>query len=269
MTPLVTAGAQDRLRKSKARIAALVLGGLLGCGGAPSSPEAADSSPAPAEVEAEPSTPAVPDGDALLASARGSIRDGAIDPKTRQQILESKAPPHARAARLLRAMDAPDTEAPTEPEPDTDTPLVAPGPSDPPPVTIPPGSATPAVATTKKPAAHDPEPPPAAKSGAVRVGRLGLRSSDKGGVLTIAAPSSLVVGVANQTASGIVHLIIESARADPAVLRARPKVEGAQVTAVRQGQGTIQITLRLDPGWSLGRVVPTKKGAQVRLRPPG
>ena len=100
------------------------------------------------------------------------------------------------------------------------------------------------------------------------LGALTLKATKRGATLTIAAPSSLVVGVANQPASGLVRLVIESAQAGSAVLHARPKTEGAEVTGVRQGQGTVQITIRLEPGWSLGSVQPFSGGAKVHLVAP-
>ncbi len=220
------------------------------------------SGPSPT-VEGAPAL-TVPDrGDPLLAAAREGIRDGAVPSDSRSQILDSTAPAHARARRVLMAMDEPlDAEPPDDPQATV------------PPPSIPVSAETAGAAADRpssksNPPSPDPVPSAPATTGNAKLGTVSLRSSKRGATLILGAPSSLVVGVANQPHSGIVRLIIESAKAGGRVLSARPKIDGAAVTAVRQGQGTVQITLQLEPGWRLGSVNSVSRGAKVQLIAPG
>lgn len=241
---------------------------VMGCGDA--DPTARVEEPRAAAAE-EPS----PVGDPLLARARDGIRDGSLPEPLLAEVLGSTAAAHARAQRVLLAMAVP--------LPGTGDGSQHHGPEDgegerpkPPPL-LPPGEARPepeVAASTDRPAVSEPPKSPASER-PVRapklradLGGLSLKATSRGATLTIAAPSSLVVGVANQPASGIVRLVIESAEARSAVLHARPSTEGAAVTGVRQGQGTVQITIRLEPGWSLGSVQPFSGGAKVHLVAP-
>jgi len=224
---------------------------LLACGQDPVPASLAEDDPGESPIVIADDRPR---GDALLDDARRGIRGGVLPEELRAAVLGSADPAHARAKRVLLAMDerpeetldalADDQEATVPP------PILPPSETTPPPI----GSKTP------------PESPPS--RGPAQVGKLALRSSKRGATLTIKAPSSLVVGVVHQPASGIVRLVIESARAGGSVLGARPKLEGAEVTAVRQGQGTVVVTLQLDPGWTLGSVDPFSGGAKVHLRAP-
>lgn len=261
-------------RRSKGRPLALAWllaagcgdGGCGGCGAEPQ-PAAAMS----AKTDGEASEPAAI-GDPLLARAREGIREGVLPDPLRSEVVGSTAPEHARARRVLLAMEDGPAGAgePTE----------AQAPADerprPPPI-LPPahGEGVPEVATPERPPTRDASASsggsverPARPKGRADLGGLTLRTSKRGATLTIAAPSSLVVGVANQPSSGLVRLVIESAQAGSAVLHARPRVEGAAVTGVRQGQGTVQVTVSLEPGWTLGSVQPFSGGAKVHLVAP-
>lgn len=269
-------------------LASGVIVGSGACG-----PDPSPSLPAEALAEAEAPAEAMPVGtselapergtvlgDPLLTRARQQIRGGRLPAAVEAEVLGSTAPVHARARRILAAMARPpgdeveaapaavDDEDGDEDEDARRLPsLVPPSESVPPTPTTArgsPGSSSRPTGSRTKPGA----PVPKAPRGEVRVGGLALRSSTRGATLTIAAPSSLVVGVVHQRDSGIVRLVIESARAGGSLLSARPRVEGAQVTAVRQGQGTVQVTVRLDPGWTLGSVKPFSGGARVHLRAP-
>lgn len=209
-------------------------------------------------------------GDPLLHRAREGIREGDLPPALRSEVLGSAAPVHARARRVLLAM--------AEPPPGVGGEEGEPQPADaavgrPPPI-LPPAEPTALPEPTKpersgeKPASSPASERPVRGTGRADLGGLSLKASKRGATLTIAAPSSLVVGVANQPASGIVRLVIESAQAGSGVLHARPSTDGAAVTGVRQGQGTVQITIRLEPGWSLGSVQPFSGGAKVHLLAP-
>jgi hypothetical protein len=167
-----------------------------------------------------------------------------------------------------------------EPAPGSGEPTATPEAADarprPPPI-LPPaeGQDVPDIATPERPPTRDAAEPstagrerPAAPTSRADLGGLTLRTSKRGATLTIAASSSLVVGVANQPASGLVRLMIESAHAGSGVLQSRPKADGAAVTGVRQGQGTVQITVQLEPGWTLGSVQPFSGGAKVHLVAP-
>lgn len=204
---------------------------LVGCG-EPGAPAAA--SPAPGPVAPD-------DGDPLLARARASIRGGEIDPAVRAEILASTDPAHARARRILAAMDA--TDAPPTPEPLA-----------PPPATVAPPPAAPAPAPSR---------PPTAALGVVT--RLELSRRGDRATLELRAGSPLLVGIAAQE-SGIVRLLVESAGALPAALTARPEVEGLRVVDVRRMDRTIQIALELDEGWTAVRPVRTGHGARIEFR---
>lgn len=213
--------------------------------------------------------------DPLLARARGSIRDGRVARDVAAEIRASKDPAHARAARLLTAFDADIPEAAKQARDEPDEAPVA----DPslPPVRVPdedgdtpPPPTPPAAMPPPSSPAATPSPTPAAppKPPKPTVSSLAMNKTTKGATLTIKADGGVTVGVANQLASGIVHLVIEGATASPKIAAARPSVTGAKVTRVRKGQGTVQITLDLEPGWTLGKVSKFAGGAKVRLVAP-
>ncbi len=253
------------------------LGVAPGCSGDASSgadPGADGKSPPAADTTDEPSSA----DDPLLARARASIRDGRVPADVAAEIRASKDPAHARAARLLAAFDAEIPEAARRARDDDDDAPVA----DPslPPVRVPEGDADDsddgnddggdAVPETDTPAAPTPAvaPPPSPKASKPTVSSLAMSKSSGGATLTIKADGGVTVGVANQLASGIVHLVIEGATASPKIASSRPSVAGAKVTQVRKGQGTVQITLDLEPGWTLGKVSKFDGGAKVRLNAP-
>ncbi|MEX1363917.1 MAG: hypothetical protein AB1Z98_12370 [Nannocystaceae bacterium] len=233
------------------------------CGGeAPTVAATAVEPPAPAtEARSE-----VADGDELLRRAREGIRDGALPPEVEAAVLASSEDAHARARRVLLAMNEPPPPAsPPASEGDEASipaPLVPPA-ADAIPAPVERGSSS---ASGSKPTA--PRSGSGSGSGSSRVGKLALRSSAKGATLTIAGSSKLVVGVANQPSSGLVRVIVERAEAAASVLSARPKIDGVRVTAVRQGTDTLQVTLRLDPGWTLGSVTSFSGGARVNVVAP-
>lgn len=259
-------------RPTKTMMGAVGAAGLLlvvACGDEPVARGAAEieASPSPSTVAAAAA------GDPLLQRAREGIRDGLLPAPLEAEVLDSSAPAHARARRVLLAMADPSGGIETQDE-------LAPGEAAPdarlqPPPILPPAdietASDTAVVPTKTGGAAKTKTKPLAATpsrGRADLGALALRSTKRGATLTIAAPSSLVVGVANQPASGLVRLVIESARANAGVLGARPKTDGAAVTGVRQGQGTVQITVQLEPGWTLGSVQPFAGGAKVHLVAP-
>lgn len=274
----------------------LVLAGLCagGCGGDDAAPSGA------AEVgvrgdAVEGGAEGGGGGDPLLRRAREGIREGALPEELRAEVLGSTAPEHARARRVLLAMAEPPGGADEGDGADGAGAREGDEGSRPPPI-LPPaggeamaeagasaeggraddgradggeraqgGGRAQAGASSKPGGAERPSRPARARAD---VGGLAFKTTKNGATLTIAAPSSLVVGVANQPSSGIVRLVIESAQAGSAVLHARPRTEGAAVTGVRQGQGTVQVTIRLEPGWSLDSVQPFSGGARVHLVAP-
>lgn len=206
--------------------------------------------------------------DPLLAAARTALAGGTLDPDVRAALLASKDPAHARAQRILLAMEPTRaTAAPPIPD-DRDTP--APGAATqrapmlrvttPPPEPIVPASTT-----------SVPLPPPPAPVAAPRptptLRSVGLQRTRSGASLSLTGTGGLVVGVANQPTSGIVHLVMEATAVEGA-LRARPRVEGARVTGVRKTGRSVFVTLSLDPGWRLGGIVRSASGAKVTLRRP-
>lgn len=239
---------------------------VMGCGDADPTPTVEEPRAAAEEL--------APVGDPLLSRARDGIRDGSLPEPLLAEVLGSTAAAHARAQRVLLAMSAPPPGAGDGSEhhgsEDGEGERPRPPPLLPPDET---GSGPEVAASTDRPVVSEPASSPASErpvrgKGRADLGGLSLKASKRGATLTIAAPSSLVVGVANQPASGIVRLVIESAQASAGVLHARPRTDGAAVTGVRQGQGTVQITIRLEPGWSLGSVQPFSGGAKVHLVAP-
>ena len=214
-----------------------------------------------------------PSEDPLLARARASIRDGRVPSDVAAELRASKDPAHARAARLLTSFDAEIPEAARRArQADDDAPVADPSL---PPVRVPEADGdddsddgggdavapTPAPPTPAPPV-QSPSPPKPSKP---TVSSLAMSKTSGGATLTIKADGGVTVGVANQLASGIVHLVIEGATASPTIASSRPSVAGAKVTRVRKGQGTVQITLDLEPGWTLGKVSKFDGGAKVRL----
>lgn len=215
-------------------------------------------------------TPAV-EGDPLLVRARAGIREGALPEPLRGEVVGSAAPEHARARRVLLAMAEPEEAsdaAADEAAPDDGRPHPPPilPPSDPAAVPEPlaPSEGPSAATRPAEPTGTRPSRPKAQ----AELGSLALRARKGGATLTIAASSPLVVGVANQPSSGLVRLMIDAADAGASVLTARPRTEGAAVTSVRKGQGTVQITVTLEPGWRFGSVQSFSGGAKVHLEGP-
>jgi hypothetical protein len=263
-------------------VRSLVLAGLLagGCGGDDARPgDAAEAGAAKGAGEGD-GTVEGGGGDPLLRRAREGIREGALPQELRAEVLGSTAPEHARARRVLLAMDEPPPGGEGRSEDDDE------GSDDarprPPPILPPSEAEAAALPEPSEPSRSEASgraspKPPSSVAGADRpvrakahaeVGGLSLRTSKGGATLVIAASSSLVVGVANQPSSGIVRLMIDAADAGRSVLTARPRTEGAAVTGVRKGQGTVQITVTLEPGWRLGSVQPFSGGAKVHLVAP-
>jgi hypothetical protein len=202
--------------------------------------------------------------DPLLAAARTAIAGGTLDPQLRDALLASTDPAHARAQRILLAMETrtvsapPIDEAPDDPPP-TRAPMLR--------VATPPPE--PIVASTAAPL---PEPPPGAAPAppprpSPKLSSLGLSRTRKGAALTLTGSGGLVVGIANQPMSGVVHLVMEASAGEGA-LRSRPRVEGARVTGVRKTGKSVFVTLSLEPGWRLGGIVRSSSGATVNLRRP-
>lgn len=276
-------------------VRSLLLAGLLaGCGGddARTSDAAAADGESKGSARSEQGGAGEDGGDPLLRRAREGIREGALPQELRAEVLGSSAPEHARARRVLLAMAEPPSSGGEGGGGEADGAEEDAG-SRPPPILPPAGGEAAAEAGMPEGRAEEagqlgrppsreaklpegraeeagqfgrpPSRPPKARAD---VGGLAFKTTKRGATLTIAAPSSLVVGVANQPSSGIVRLVIEAAQAGSAVLHARPSTEGAAVTGVRQGQGTVQITIRLEPGWSLDSVQPFSGGAKVHLLAP-
>jgi hypothetical protein len=206
--------------------------------------------------------------DPLLAAARTAIAGGTLDPQLREALLASTDPAHARAQRILLAMEtrtasAPPIDEASDDPPPTRAPMLR--------VATPPPE--PIVASTAAPL---PQPPFAPPQGALppppprpspKLSSVGLSRTRKGAALTLTGSGGLVVGVANQPMSGVVHLVMEASAGEGA-LRSRPRVEGARVTGVRKTGKSVFVTLSLEPGWRLGGIVRSSSGATVNLKRP-
>jgi hypothetical protein len=213
-------------------------------------------------------------GDPLLAAARTAFAGGTLDPEVRAALLASEDPAHARARRILLAMErerAPAAAPPIDEGPDDDpSPLPAPRlrVATPPPEPIvasgplpqPPGPGTAPMGAPPPVVLPPPRPVPLLRS-------VGLQRTKAGAALTLTGSGGLVVGVANQPGSGMVHLVMEASAVEGA-LRARPRVTGARVTGVRKTGRSVFVTLMLEPGWRLGRIERSASGAKVNLRRP-
>ena len=245
----------------------------MACGG-----EASSDAPEVVAAVGDVAPPSASDeGDPLLARAQSSIRDGVIPAGIVQEIEASEDPAHARAQRLLAAMATPVADEP-EPEPASDGPsLQAPAlpaaAGDTPSVPASSSGAGTATATSPKSTTPVPseapseagDPPPNKAHARASVSSLKLRKAKRGATLELRGNGKLVVGTANQLSSGVVHLVVDKARASGSVASARPSMGGVEVTGVRVGQGTLQITLQLEPGWSLGAIKPFSGGTRVHF----
>jgi hypothetical protein len=216
---------------------------LAACGGGGDTPVPED---APASVAAAPL------GDPLLDRARGSLRQGRLDPDDEARILASDDPAHARARRLLQAM--------------RDEPVSSPGVS---PAAVAPGEVRSGVRAetkageTPSSAVSSPSPRAPKRLGAVRLG-----SVPSGVALHLEGSRDLVVGLASQPGAGLVRLILDGVTAEPAALRAPPTREGVRVTEIRRSATSVHVTLSLDPGWRLGAMRRSARGAVLELLRP-
>jgi hypothetical protein len=204
--------------------------------------------------------------DPLLAAARTAIEGGTLNPELRAALLASNDPAHARAQRILLAMEQERLAAPPpSPAPSAHTAptlRVATAPPEPMPPTGRAAQVHGGGVVAASAAVNLPPPRPQAILRAV-----GLHKAKVGAVLTLSGSSGLVVGVANQPVSGIVRFVMD-ATADTRALQARPRVAGARVTGVRRTGKSVFVTVSLQPGWRLGRIHRTGSGARVDLRRP-
>lgn len=237
---------------------------LVGCG----TPDAAVLAP---WMDARAGLGSGDDVDPLLARARAGLQEGRLDAQSRRELLTSELPQHARARRVLLAFEsqpaapaAPASEEmPSVPQLQLSTP--PPDPKAPPQSNSSSASVARRVASRPASGSRRAPAPSASASVSTTLRGVGLRSTSRGAALTLDGTRGLVVGVANQPRSGIVHLVVE-AGASAKALRSRPKVAGARVTSVRRTGRSVFITMSLEPGWSLGGIVKTKGGARVNLR---
>ncbi len=220
-------------------------------------------------------------GDPLLRSARQTLQDGAVDPELATQLRASEDPAHARARRILEVIDLQDPPGEGAGAGDevvvaekSAPGLVAPAglPSRPKVLGREPSRTSGAEGSA--PPAPLASPPASATETGGRAPRavvtgLRLQETRRGDVtFTIKANRGLVVGIANQRESGFVRLVLDSAQAPPKVLSSRPSAAGVSVHSVSRGTESVFVTLRLAPGWRLGRTKRMPGGAQVTLAAP-
>lgn len=247
----------------------LPLWGALAC---------SDDAPAPADAPetgaSEVAEVEVGPGDELLAQAQGELVGGRLPDGVKAQIMASPDPAHARAKRILAVMDR-QARGEREPESADDEQT-----QKPPPKLQPPsegegegegegagagegGAPVTETATGATGGADDAaEEPAPAKARLAVLTRLSLKQKGKRATLTVHAASSVRVGVATQ-ASGKVRLVVESAGALPAVLQARPSIDGVTVSDVRRGPDTVQIAVDVGEGWTVGRPTSFSGGARL------
>lgn len=204
----------------------------------------------------------------MLARARDSMRGGKLDPELEREILESGAPEHARARRLLRHManegrpkGAAGSEEPTRKKPASSgsdapaSPTIS--------VVAPPKDSAPNSAST---ANSGPKPDAGTQAPALAMlTRLRLSGGNDKVTLKLNAADRVVMGIAEQPQSGLVRLVVESAGALPAFLQARPQLAGVKVVDVRRGEDTVQISVELTPGWKARGPRSGASGASVEF----
>jgi hypothetical protein len=205
------------------------------------------------------------EGDPLLARARQSIKDGTIDPAVVKEILASEDPAHARARRLLRAMahetaggDAKSTDASGQAA------LKLPGAAAGTEAMSPVDQST---ATAGAETASGGDETPIRRHRAV-LRRISLRERRGGMTLVLHASEGVLVGTAHQRQSGTLRLVVESVGAEPRLLRSRPSRGQVEVTDIRRGQDTVIITVRVPPGWRVGKTRRFAGGARIQLVAP-
>jgi len=248
-------------RTGRAQLVAAVSAALLACGvnGPDSERSQASTDDAAREDDAS-------GGDPLLARARQSIKGGAIDPAIVQQLLASEDPAHARARRLLRAMareagGGEDETADASGRPSLEVPEEGAGEG----LAASPIDGSTAAAGTETGDAPD-EAQPQRPRAVLR--RISLRDSKGGMTLTLHASGGVLVGTAHQRQSGTLRLVVESVGAEPRLLRSRPSRGQVEVTDIRRGQDTVIITVRVPPGWRVGRTRRFSGGARIDLVAP-
>ena len=210
---------------------------------------------------------AADEGDPLLARARQSIERGAIDPAIVAELLASEDPAHARARRLLRAMarktDGGDEKksAGTPGQPSLSVPEAGDGNE---------AAASPVDGSTSTGGTEtgdDGDERPVRRHRAV-LRRISLRERKGGMTLTLHASAGVLVGTAHQRHSGTLRLVVESVGAAPRLLRSRPARGQVEVTDIRRGQDTVIITVRVPPGWRVGKTRRFGGGARIELVAP-
>lgn len=183
---------------------------------------------------------------------------GRLSDRAQAEILASERPEHARARRILQAMNrraSSKVEPPPSHEPRIDVPKVnhrdaVPEVSRSPEVTVAPGpiqtvsSRTPARPTLTK---------------------IACRRSAAGISVTVRTSHRTPVGVVKQPDQGLVRLLIE-ARASPDLLAAHPRCHGVDIREARQLGALVHVTLGLAPGWSVSAVDRKPWGAVLRFR---
>ena len=215
-------------------------------------------------------TPDRPKGDQLLMQARYSMVAGSIDAELQQKILASDLPEHARARRILLAMEregAGLADPDAKPEPEPPRPGVAiPASGQVPQIKAPaPGIEPTEVKTAPKKGGTAPASSTSTSGtsggGATSGGgedstptlsvltRLSLRGSADEVTLHLNAADRIVMGMAEQPQSGMLRLVVESAGALPGFLQARPEAHGVKVIDVRRGDDTVQISIQMEEGW--------------------
>jgi hypothetical protein len=205
------------------------------------------------------------EGDPLLERARQSIENGAVDPAIAAELLASEDPAHARARRLLRAMrreadgGGEKRAADTPGRPSLKVPGAGAGNDAAAPVD---GSTSTAGGTE-----DSSDERPVRRHRAV-LRRISLRERKGGMTLTLHASEGVLVGTAHQRQSGTLRLVVESVGAKPRLLRSRPARGQVEVTDVRRGQDTVIITVRVPPGWRVGKTRRFGGGARIELVAP-
>lgn len=196
------------------------------------------------------------------------LKDGALDPELKAEILASTDPAYARARRILARMDRP-PEPPADETKGDAPPVVAPA-AGPKPADAP-GEATPAPAadgTDPAKPASTPKASPKPRPSKTQISGISLRETARGATLSLRAGSDVVVGMASQPQSGRLRLVIESAAAPHKVLQSRPSAGPVRVESVVKGDSSLIVTVAVPPGWTASRPRAGKRGATVELRAP-
>lgn len=259
------------------------LSSLAGCGRESEADDTDGTSEAVAGGQGDDDAGIGPRGsDPLLAEARAALGAGAVGGQlpddVQARIVASEDPAHARARRILLAMDGAsaaelglDTgadvgEVPSERSAELGDAEAGDATGET--TTKPPGTGVEGTSNRDGPVEASPSAGPRARDDGPALAVITTVDLEKRGgavELVIKAASSVKVGTAAQLEEGTLRYVLPSTGALPSALRARPSVKGVKIVDVRRGEDTVQIAVQLDQGWRAKAPRSTASGAKIRF----